>query len=61
MDERAMAALLLRVVESGGPAEALRVARAQVEGAVGALSGLSPGPHREALEELGWHLVERVR
>jgi len=60
-DERAQAALLLRVVESGGPAEALRAARAQVEGAVGALSGLSPGPHREALEELGWHLVERVR
>ena len=60
-DEAALAGLVARVVASGGPAEALRFARARVEGAVGALSVLPAGEHREGLEALGHHLVERVR
>ncbi|MFM2244017.1 MAG: hypothetical protein RL071_91 [Pseudomonadota bacterium] len=55
-------ALVERVIATGGPAEALAVARAQVEGAVGALhERLPPSPFREGLVALGHHLVERVR
>ena len=55
-------ALVDRVVATGGPAEALAVARAQVEGAVTALNeALSPSPYRDGLVALGHHLVDRVR
>lgn len=58
----AVEALVERVIATGGPAEALAVARAQVEGAVGALlEQLPASPYREGLVALGHHLVERVR
>ena len=52
--------LLQSVNKSGAPDAALNRARSLIDEGLDALNTLPPTPHREALEHLAHHLVERI-
>ena len=54
-------ALIDEVAASGALEDALAVARGRVEDGLAALDGVPASPWRDALRDLAFHLVERVR
>ncbi len=59
-DARAVAAFVEEIRGCGALESALAVARDRVDGALDALTVLAPSPYRDALADLGRHLVDRA-